>query len=75
MNYKMKFSEDGTATITISAKLPMPESPMEASAYPGTAMKQIEVLLPVLLSELVFGRTPGDGSGLTPPVVSAMTIT
>lgn len=61
MNCKIKFG-DGMATISLVAKLPLPQAPLEAPASldgkpPSPACAQIEALLPRILDELVFGRT------------------
>ena len=60
MRYKFKF-ENGEATLRLEKTLPLPEVPLVTPIARGDtlrlpALEQIEALLPVILSELVFGR-------------------
>ena len=61
---RIEFSRDqGLATVFLWARLPLPAEPVPAPAVPGDtlpppALQRIESLLPEVLSELRFGRTP-----------------
>ncbi len=58
MKWEMRFS-DGMATISIVATLPLPVVP-QAHGLKDTsqraALDEIETLLPVALSQMIFGR-------------------
>ena len=60
MNYKFEF-KNGEAILRLEATLPLPVAPLAippdyVETLPHPALEQIEELLPVALSELVFGR-------------------
>jgi hypothetical protein len=61
---RIMFHRNGQATISLQATLPLPrQRHPDAQASPGTsaglpALSQKEGLLPLVLSELLFGRIP-----------------
>jgi hypothetical protein len=60
-NYEIKFNPDETATISLSATLPLPARPLSVQEALGGQLRpltlvEIQQLLPQVLSEFLFGR-------------------